>query len=122
MVKIYSRVLLEDGSHVTLDFNPSNCVIPNCLKEGQEVEVVQIGFYSDADIDADIVSIHKVGSLYTLLDFQNDGITPLHITRECRNGVSPVQSGVRAKERGYTFDFAAKPLRIQKGVVGYFTV
>lgn len=119
MKKIYSRVLMEDGSHITLDFNPGQCEIPYPFVEGETVTVVQIGHYSDDDIDADIVTVRDANG-YVIKFHQTDGLTPLHITRECRNSVSPVQAGVRAREKGYVFDYADDQTRVSCGIVGYY--
>lgn len=98
LMKLFSQILLEDGSHVTLDFNPGKCVIPSPLKEGEEVTVVVRGNYHDAEIDAEIVSIYRKGSMFSCMDYQPDERTPLHITRRA-DGVKPVVAGIRARER-----------------------
>jgi len=122
MLNLYSQVLLEDGSHVTLEFNPDKCKIPSPLHEGQEVYVIQKGYYKDKDIEADIVDIYTEPIGHPVMSLQSDGITPLHITRLTSNGVPPVQAGIRARENGYVFDLLCNPIRQQKGTVCFYRV
>ena len=95
---------MEDGSHVTWDFNPGKCELPEGIKEGDEVVVVYHGKYHDDDVDADVVSVFVNGSCRHPLQYQPNSGYRLHITREVRNGFSPVIAGQRIKENGFTFD------------------
>ena len=58
--------------------------------------------YHDRDIDADIVQVVLPGG--EVLTHQKDGKRLLHITRATRNGISPVQSGIRATAASKTAD------------------
>jgi len=90
---IYSGFFEYGGrGHVTMHYNPGKkCFLP--CSEGTEVKIRVIGKYSDTDIDADIVEVILPSG--QVLKEQRKG-TLLHVTRATRNGVSPVQSGIRA--------------------------
>ncbi len=111
MVKIYSAFFLPDGKHITWEFNPGKCKLPEGLEEGEEVAVKVVGEYKDAEISAlqvEVVAGERV------LTHQSSG-TPLHITLEAR-GVAPVQSGIRIAEFGAT---SIEPYKI-KAKAGFF--
>ncbi len=111
MVKIYSAFFLPDGKHITWEFNPGNCSLPDGVEEGSEVEVVVTGEYKDSEISALQVEV-MAGE--RVLTHQSSG-TPLHITLEAK-GVAPVQSGIRIAEFGAT---PIKPYTI-KAKAGFF--
>ena len=98
MVKVFSAFFLEDGRHITWDFNPGKCVLPEGMEEGAEVEVVVVGSYVDEEVQA--LQVEVVTADGEVLTHQPGG-TPLHITVAV-NGVPPMESGVRIKEFGAT--------------------
>jgi hypothetical protein len=98
MTNIYSGFFLEQG-HVTWEFAPGACTLPAGLQEGSEVEVVVIGKYEDDDVACDIVKVVLPNG--KVLTNQGSG-TLLHMTTKVGEGISPVLSGVRATENGYT--------------------
>jgi len=89
---------LEDRGHVTYDFNPGNCVLP--VPEGTEVELTWIGHYSDDEVACDILQVTLPDG--KVITTQPNG-TVLHSTYDCIEGVSPVQSGLRATTNGVYF-------------------
>jgi hypothetical protein len=95
---IYAGFFLDDGSHVTWEFKPGAAKLPHPLKEGDKVFIHVVGKYHDKDLDADIVRVEIPGG--RTLTHQGSG-TVLHITRETRNGVAPVESGLRATQKGW---------------------
>ena len=97
-MRLFAQFLEYGGrGHVTWDYNPGNCSLPCQL--GSDVKILVIGKYSDQDIDADIVKVVLPNGKE--LTHQKDGKKLLHITRNCRNGVKPVQSGIRATRDGW---------------------
>jgi len=98
MTNLYSQFLEYGGrGHVTWEFKPGKCSLP--CNEGDDVKIIVIGKYNDSDISADIVKIILPNK--EELTHQKDGQKLLHITRETRNGVKAVQSGIRATKYGY---------------------
>lgn len=112
MVKVYSGFFLVNGKHITWDFNPGKCVLPDGIKAGDEVEVKVIGSYADEEIEALQVEVVAGGKVYT---HQPSGI-PLHITLDAR-GVPPFEAGLRLKA------FGANPVKkphILEAKAGFF--
>ncbi len=97
LLKIYSGFFLNDGRHITWEFNPGKCDLPKGVAEGQEVDVAVVGSYTDEEIVALQVELIINGEVIT---HQPGGI-PLHITIEA-NGVPPVEAGLRIKKFGAT--------------------
>ena len=95
--RIYAGFWLEDGSHVTWEYAPGNCSLPDGVIPGDNVTVRIIGKYSDDNVEVDIVEV--VLRSGDVLTHQENG-TVLHITRSS-NGVHPVASGQRATKRGW---------------------
>jgi hypothetical protein len=95
MTKIYSA-FFAGNLHCTWEFNPGKCTLP--CEENAEVTLVVIGEYADDDIACDIVEAHLPNG--DVLTTQQSG-TLLHMTTRVSNGVSPVQSGIRATKNGY---------------------
>ena len=114
MVKIFSGFFLLNGKHITWDFNPGKCVLPEGMEEGAEVEVVVVGSYEDEEVQA--LQVEVVTADGEVLTHQPSG-TPLHITIEA-NGVPPVEAGLRLKEFGAN---PVKPHTIE-AKAGFFEV
>ena len=43
MTNIYSGIFFDNGLHMTYDFNPSSCVLPDGIEEGDEEFVTLYG-------------------------------------------------------------------------------
>ena len=99
--KIYSAIFIED-KHITIDFNPGKCILPEGVKNGDKVSVLVYGKYNDNEgYEALIVGI-KIG--YKLLTEQPSGLgegTILHITTQIPEGGSPVETGKRSTANGW---------------------
>ena len=100
LINIYSGFFMG-GKHITWEFNPGKCTLPERVQEGDEVMVRVIGEYSDHEVRA--LQVEVILSNGRVLTHQPGG-TPLHITVRAK-GVPPVVSGVKIKEKG------AKPVR-----------
>ena len=98
-MNIYSGFFMDDGSHVTWEFAPGKCNLPDSLSDGDNVSVRIIGRYEDDDTTADIVEVLHADKVFAV---QANGETVLHVTRRTEEGVSPVVSGARATELGWT--------------------
>jgi len=118
MTKIYSGFFLEDGTHCTWEFNPGKCELPQGISEGDEVTLLRVGKYSDEDVECLIVRLVLPGSVNGKIQKQPSG-TLLHITTRCENGVKPVESGLRATEKGYDYDWLVNG-EVLKATAGYF--
>jgi len=113
-MRIYSAFFTSDGKHCTWEFNPGKCSLPPWCEEGDIIPLVKIGEYRDQDVRCDIVEI-RLGDI--TIRTQESG-TLLHITTWCRDGVKPIESGLRATRNGYTpTDEVVIPAK-----AGYFTV
>lgn len=100
-MNLFSQFLEFGGrGHVTWEFKPGSCSLPEGILENMKVTIMVIGKYHDDDIDADIVQV-VLPSGDVLKEQPNKNKTVLHITRETRNGVKPVQSGIRATKFGW---------------------
>ena len=100
-MKKYSGFFLTDGSHVTWDYQPGNCSLPDNIKVGDTVDVIVVGDYMDDEgYKAEIV--HIIHPVLGLLDKQPRTGTVLHITRAVPEGGAAVQSGLRATKNGWT--------------------
>ena len=114
-MNIYSGFFLGDGSHITWEFNPSKCSLPEGVKDGEAVTVIVVGKYEDDEgFKADIVEV--ITNDGKTLTKQGNG-TPLHITRRVPKGGSPVESGLRARDRGWVKVRGA----VVGAIAGYFT-
>lgn len=110
--RIYSGFWLQDGSHITWEFAPGTCSLPEGVVPGDEVQVILIGKYKDDQVEADIVKVRlRTGEELT---HQENG-TVLHITRRAE-GVPPIVSGVRATKHGW------EPVResVEQAVAGFY--
>ncbi len=113
MTKIYSMFELQDNrGHITYDFNPGKCELP--VPEGTIVDVTWIGFYSDDEVACDVLQITLPDG--SILKTQPNG-TVLHNTWCCIEGVSPVQSGIRANTKASYF---LKPARYGKATAKFY--
>ncbi len=90
--------LQDNRGHITYDFNPGKCELP--VPEGTIVDVTWIGFYEDKELACDVLLVTLPDG--TVLKTQPNG-TVLHNTWYCIDGVSPVQSGIRANDKAYYF-------------------
>jgi len=95
MKKIYSG-FFGLGNHVTWEFLPGHCTLPQNVEDGELCSVVKIGEYKDDEVYADIVVV--VTQKGEKLTHQPNG-TILHITRESK--VPPVEAGLRATRLGW---------------------
>jgi len=68
------------------------CKFISTVKEGDLVDLTVVGKYSDAQVECWIVSLDGI-------THQENG-TLLHITTR-NDGVSPIESGIRATKHGY---------------------
>jgi len=48
MLKIYSGFFAENGGHVTHEFNPGKCKLPEDFKDGDLLHLTKIGYYADS--------------------------------------------------------------------------
>ena len=112
MEKIYSAFFLFDGRHITWEFNPGKCGLPESVEEGDKVKVVGVGEYIDYEIYA--IQVEVILADGKVLTHQPNG-TPLHITIKAK-GVPPVESGLRIKKFGAT---PIKPYTIE-ATAGFF--
>jgi len=111
---IYSAFFLENGLHCTWEFAPGKCKLP--VPEGTEVKLFVVGKYQDNDVACDIVEVELPNG--ERLTHQGSG-TVLHVTTFCQEGVSPVQSGLRATKNGWT---KLSEKRVVTAKAGFFRV
>jgi hypothetical protein len=83
---------INKETHMTWNFG-TPLIYPDNVKKDTESYVTVIGYYEDEDVSCYIVE-------YEGIQKQPKG-TLLHITIETKNGVPPVQSGLRATKNGY---------------------
>ncbi len=93
---IFSQFVLEDGSHITYDFNPGNCILP--VPEGTRVRAIVVGYYEDNNVGCYIYNVILLDG--TVIETQPNG-TLLHSTYYTDSNTSPVESGKRATKKGY---------------------
>lgn len=103
MKKIYSGFFFEktdilDGYHSTYQFLPGECVLPPGVKDGDKVDVLLAGEYKDDDVRSIIVHIYLPDG--SIIKEQPSG-TPMHVTLQANNGVSPIEGGLRPKRNGW---------------------
>ena len=116
MTKIYSAFFTQDGEgHCTWEFAPGACTLPSWAEEGDEISLVKTGEYLDDEVGCDIVEIRLSNET---IRTQESG-TLLHITTFCKEGVSPVQSGLRATKNGFT---PVAEEEVIQATAGFFTV
>jgi hypothetical protein len=115
VTKIYSAFFTKDGEgHCTWEFAPGACTLPSWAEEGTMVNLVKVGEYLDDEVGCDVVEIRLNNETVRT---QESG-TLLHVTTFCKEGVSPVQSGIRATKNGFT------PVteEVIPATAGFFTV
>ena len=96
-INVFSQFMLEDGSHITYDFNPGKCILP--IPEGATAKAIAVGYYEDNNVGCYIYNvILKDG---TIIKTQPSGIL-LHSTYFTDGKTSPAESGARATKLGYT--------------------
>ena len=89
-MNLYTSLQIKGADlHMTWDFNPGKCRLPNGVIEDQESKVKIIGEYSDKDCSCYIVTWEDV-------THQPHSITLLHLTTSTSNGVTPYELGQRA--------------------------
>jgi len=93
-MKIYSGFFMNSGDHVTYDYNPGNCRLPERINKGDAVTVEVYGRYDDSEVSCYLVRVHLADG--RVLDKQLGKTTLLHITLWTAPGVPPVESGLRA--------------------------
>lgn len=113
-MKIYSGIFLEDGSHVTFDFNPGEPSLPNGVEEGDVAVIEVVGEYSDDLVSCEIV---EVDGLRT----QCSKNTLLHITTWLADGVKAFQSGLRATKNADKISYFENS-KIKQGVWDFFEI
>ncbi len=126
MKNIYSGFFLkESDKHITWDFNPGKCELPEGFKEGQTAAVVSKGMYSDNDCKVEIVEVSRLYGEGEPHKRQPKSHVLLHITHEC-DGITPAEAGIRATVRSgkFTYDKYTyiEVQRIQFATVGFFSV
>jgi hypothetical protein len=95
-IKLYAGFFLDNNEHITWEFAPGKCSLPEGVGSGDEVEFNMVGFYKDSQVHCTIVEVYVGGECYT----HQPGGTLLHITHRS-DGVPPVEAGTRATKNGY---------------------
>ena len=91
---------VTDNHHVTSDFHPGACMLPEGIDENDRLLAFVIGEYLDEQVHSLIVEVRGFDNADGIcLRYQETG-TPLHVTLRS-DGVSPVQGGIRPRTNGY---------------------
>jgi hypothetical protein len=85
--------------HATYQFG-SDCRLPEEVGEGDDVTLKVVGLYGDDEVECLIVEVHLANQV--IYHQPNENQTVMHVTVWSADGVSPVQSGLRATENGWT--------------------
>ena len=92
----YRDPLTGENRHTTWEFG-FDCELPEGVSEGDEVELEIVGGYEDDDISCLIVHLWIGERVFT----HQPSEMILHVTMRTSNGISPVQSGIRAMKNGW---------------------
>jgi len=95
---VMRRQLNRSDLHVTWEFNPGHCKLPQGVKEGDLVNVHVVGRYKDSEIACWVVQVLLPNG--QRLVKQPTG-TVLHITTWSAPRVPAVESGLRATKKGW---------------------
>ncbi len=97
LAQAMATTIVEGPRHITWEFNPGKCILPEGMVEGDIVIVNPVGHYKDDDCEVEVVEVQFQNNLFT---HQSNGQTLLHITLNA-TGCSPFEAGQRANT-GYT--------------------
>jgi hypothetical protein len=123
LIPLYTKANIDGmfTKHITLDFKKGNCRFPEGMSQGQHIDIKIVGELDLADVSAYQVEISLKGR-NEWVTHQVDSDTPLHITMECRNGVSPVMAGIKLRDIGMTKAYSENEYKYGSGTLAIYHV